>query len=376
MARSLFVAPALALLLVAGPSLAQARAQARGRPSFSTGFDPRADGIPFENRGGYTSPDGNCFGMSLLAIDNFLRRRAGAPRLPGRINQVPVDGHVPEQATVSVLQSRAMERDYDQRASENPRHFPEDTAPMEAALDRIEQGGVPEVLVFEGQDGAHAVVVYGYRDGHLLVYDPNFPGEEIRWPYDRERGLGPHPKGAEDPFYADVQSLSSTPYRNFQTTDDLAWLRDACEREDAACVDHFPRIEARTEVKNGQVTLRGRLVTPDGGEPEPGSRPKRVWVAVDGRPIGFFPVDARGRFSGRLPAEAGRPGARVRLVAATNSDGFAGSVDLPPAVPVPLPPPRPPEAGPTAGRPTSTQAPRSRGLSGAMNDEVNLGQRR
>src|SRR5687768_600943 len=70
------------------------------------GFDPRLDGLPFPNKGSFTNPRGNCFGMTLVAIDNYLRRtRVIGPPAPPREVATSSAVYPEEHALVSKAQS-------------------------------------------------------------------------------------------------------------------------------------------------------------------------------------------------------------------------------------------------------------------------------
>lgn len=315
---------ALALLLLLAP-LAAAQ-------DVVTGFDPKVDGLPFENLGDYASPDGNCWGMSMLAIDAFLRRRAGeAPAPSGPIARAPQEGHAELQLTASFVQAHAEEVDERQKDRENPRHGLRDPGPLNEALARIARTGEPEVLAIADGSSAHALVVHGYRGGALQLYDPNYPGETIAWPFDPRRGLGRHPKARDDSMYRDVNRVSSTPFRQFESSRDLAWIRAACAAGEGVCTGRFPTIAATTRRDGDRVVVEG---TVEGGlgvnaTGETTHRPRRVWVASDGRPVGGALVGRGGRFRVVLPAGAVRDARSLRLIAATKGGAFAGFRDVP-----------------------------------------------
>ncbi|MBX3468503.1 MAG: hypothetical protein KF878_16645 [Planctomycetes bacterium] len=359
--RSVAFVAALALALVA-PLHAQ-----DARPVVApvrTEFDPRLDGMPFENMGDYASPEGNCFGMSLLAIDNYRRRlraRAnGQPDpAPTPITTTP-HGNVEAQILASLVHAVATVQD---DGENNPfqQAPPSNTGLMREALERMRRTGVPEVLGMYAPDGsAHAVVVFGYEDGALLVYDPNYPGETIRWPWDPVRGFGPHPKRREGgPLYGPLKQYDVGPIDALRTSRELEALRDACAQGLDRCLRRFHELQGRLSGRPGARVITGRV-----GEGlrrhEDGSatqRPRRVWAVVDGVPVASGRVQRDGSFRITLPrtAEGGR---RVQLVAVTDKGHLAGANDVDvPDPPAPTPPARP---APTASR--------TRGLAGAVDD--------
>lgn len=329
---------ALAVLLLPGPAPAQDRRPAPLAPVRSQ-FDPRLDGLPFGNFGDYTSADGICFGMSLLAIDNYLRRmaarRAGEPDpAPLPITDSVQQGHLEYQRLAALAHAVAARQDDGARSPANPETGPLDPRPMRAALERIRRSGVPEPMgIYKGED-AHAIVLFGFEEGRLLIYDPNYPGETIRWPWDPVRGLGPHPKRRDDAFYR-VTGYEVTPWERFRTARELPAIRDACARGLERCVARFPQLRARVEGgEDGPRHVVGRLEgglrrDEDGGRV---ARPRRVWVVVDGKPVAVGPIGRDGTFRVRLP---GPPGGRVQLVAVTQSGALAGLNDLDPPEPAP-----------------------------------------
>jgi hypothetical protein len=345
----------LATALVGAAAIA--RGEELPRPlAVSTGFDVARDGLPFANNGDFASPNGNCWGMSLLAIDNFLRR----PRERAAVTPPPPTASFPHeadpraQATASLAQAAARERDW-RRASDRP---PLDRpASVLAALERMRASGVPEVLVIEGPKYAHAVVVHGYRDGALRVYDPNFPGEELAWPWDPVRGFGKHPKAVKGDFYDTLSGATSIPFDDHTTGKAMAALREACAKQADECVGRYPslRVElSRTE--EDVVVLIGQAAPAGPG----GEMPTQVWVAIDGVPIGAAEVGRFGTFRAVIPRVALRDVNRIRVIGQVRTTSgtpqFAGfaEVDLPRPGPRPRPP-KPP-----------AQPSRTRGLTGAL----------
>lgn len=348
-ARSLARAGVLvaALALCASPAQAQPARPRGAGPTIVTGFDAAVDGLPFMNNGDYLAPGGNCWGMSLLAIDNFLRRVAAGPEAStaepaGPITRSVAEGHLERQAAASLLQSNLNRRDYGTE-SENPRLSVADPAPLRAALRRIARTGVPEVLVFDDRVEAHSVVLHGYRDGALRLYDPNFPGEELRWPWSPARGFGPHPRADEVPLYGRLTHHSVTPYSQFQATTDLARVREACARREPVCMDRFAPLSVRAVLAAdaARVTVSGTvgegLLFDDFGNVT--AAPDAVWIVSDGAVVGSASLDADRSFEVTLPPGALRQGGALRVVALARGE-LAGFADAPlePSATSPRPP--------------------------------------
>lgn len=328
----------LATVLLFGSAEAQDPRRSRRPlpPVIATEFDPRRDGLPFGNNGDFASPDGNCWGMSLLAIDNYLRRlergRDGEREVERPFTtEVQERDYFEEMATAAFLQERAERKDGDVDEESRLR----DPGPIHDALERIARTGEPEVLsVYDTDGGGHAVVVYG-RDaaGNVLMYDPNYPGETLRWPWSPERGFGRHPKHGdpETDMYRKLKGVSAAPYRRHRASNDMRWIRRACTAGEAVCRDRFPKVSSRvTRSRDGErVLVQGKV---SGGITRTAAgarvdRPRRVWVVVDGRPVGQADLSADATFTITLPPGSYRPDSRVRVVAATDGGAFAGFGD-------------------------------------------------
>ncbi len=385
----------LAVTLAAAPARGDTPPpSARSLPAtISTRFDPARDGLPFGNAGD-TASNGNCWGMSLLAIDNYVQRttnppaRARAPRQPAPATTWEPSAADPRvQAAVGLAQATAVRLDDAPVAGRVPLS---DTTPIRGALDRIQASGVPEVLVVGGPQGAHAAVVYGYRNGALQVYDPNFPGESIAWPWDPVAGLGKNPKATPGDFYDTLDVATTAPFDAHRTSQSMSRLREACAAQDPECVGRYPGFRAQlVRDVDGTTSVSGQVLPPPGGGP----LPAQVWVAVNGAPIAQVPVSRFGTFRAQLPPGAlTREENRVRVIGELRQPGllpqFAGFADLdvrrPPPPPIPrrrpggTPPPtaaqRGPVAGPWAGQPAPpaptppapTPPAPTRGLSGAL----------
>jgi hypothetical protein len=307
-----------------------------------TDFDPRRDGIPFVNVGDYASP-GYCWGMSLLSIDNYLRRRAtpGAEPAPEQpIAHDIRDADLVAQATAGLVQDTAMRTDL---GHENELVRPNDPSSIRAALERIRTTGEPEVITFVGGRGrdqnGHAIVLFGYRDGKLQIYDPNFPGETIEWPFDARKGLGAHPKSGTYKFYDSFSAIGVGPSASFDAAKALAWIRTTCQLGQSACVDRFPDVEAKLlptkdegwyAIEGNVIGGRASITTPTGGET---AVVDRVTVTLNGVSQGEALLDSDGKFSLLVRAKDVKDANALRVVALAK-DKFAGYVEKKEARPV------------------------------------------
>lgn len=309
-------------------------AQDLDRAPVATSFDPRLDGMPFENLGDYAS-DGNCFGMSLLAVDNYVRRMRA--RAEGRPDPAPLpitrraqDGHVDAQILASLVQAIAGAKDDGENNPLEP-SAPGDGRAMREALARMRRTGVPELMGMYAKDGAaHAIVLFGYDGRSLQIYDPNYPGETIRWPWDPARGLGRHPKRSDDPFYGPLESYDVGPFDGFRTSRELQALRDACARGLDRCVGRFHSLDARLTGTTDRPVVSGTVgpgmrVAEDGTRPQ---RPRRVYVLAGGTPTASARLRPDGSFEVALPRGARTDGLQVVVV--TEDGTLAGRGDVQP----------------------------------------------
>lgn len=315
------------LLLLAAPTLAQQ--PARYFPPVGTSFDAALDGMPFDNFGDATSPDGNCFGMSLLAIDNYrqrmARRAAGEPDpQPQPIARDPMAGHIPQQILASLAQVEAERKDEQENDPEVKRPV-SDPRDIEAALERIMRTGVPELMGIYGKgDTGHATVLHGYDGSNLLIYDPNYPGELVRWPWSPTKGLGKHPKARDDELYRTVRQYGATPFDKFAVTKDLQALRQACAAGEDRCLARFPEVRADLIRADGKLFAEGQVLpATDANQDAPWrekvQRPARAWVTLDGQPFATARIDKDGRFKVKLPGKL--PPGKLNVVAVTKDSG-------------------------------------------------------
>ncbi len=338
-------------VVLAGASRCDAQAPDPDRLPVRTRFDPRIDGQPFINTGDWRG-GGNCWGMSVLAIDAYRRRiRDGRPAVRHEGSPPPAGEAPPaEQATASLVQEQLLRFDLRQGAEELRRRTPvrQATTLLNQSLARIAATGTPEVLTTEATSGAHAMVLFGWEAGRLRVYDPNYPGETIEWPFDPETGLGDHPLAASEPLYR-VNRVGATPQDAHAVAKAVTSLQEACANQDAECVDRFPRITAGLRRQGERVEVVGSVAR------EGLARPDRLWVVVNGRRLGPVPVSRFGTFRAPVPEDALNPDApnQVQLVA-TRAELFSGFRRLEATTP----------PGPTS-RPAARPA-RTPGLAGAV----------
>jgi hypothetical protein len=305
---------------------------AKAVPDFTTDFDPKKDAPLFANNGDYKNGGGDCFGMSLVAIDDFIRRKnGGAARGPDKVSEHPAEGDLAQKETAAIVATEANAKDNDAAALEPPSH----AKPIMDALERIQKTGLPEPFFIDagkgrGEDG-HVTVLYGAKDGKLLFYDPNFPGETIAWPFDPKKGLGPHPKaGHGDPFYGHINAVGSVPFDKLQTSKGIGAIKQACSAGASACVDQFPKVTVKLSPakKEGEVQLSG---TVSRGEKkvngQPTDAPAMAFLKIDGK-LRREPVRLakNGSFSIDLPRSSLRDTSEVTVVATTKTGALAGYV--------------------------------------------------
>jgi hypothetical protein len=304
----------------------------------TTGFDPKKDGLPFPNMGDYASPNGNCIGTSIVAIDNFLTRKAREAQgisdpAPARISTNPEQVDFVEEATTSVVQEVAEEKDDtdDKHDTFNPEKPLHDPAPIVAALERIAKTGKPEILNVSSASDGHATVLFGYADGKLQVYDPNYPGKTIEWPFDPKKGLGKNPEASDDPFYAHLRTVGVTPLSQLHTAAQLAAIRKSVAELAPDVEKRYVKVGVSGVATDGTHTrISGRVSgglkrTFEGDRPP---RPSVVWASVGGKPVAHARIAKDGSFHLVLPAAAlAGSAADVHLVAMTGEGLLAGYLD-------------------------------------------------
>jgi hypothetical protein len=267
-------------------------------------FDPTVDGLPFENSGDFESPDGNCFGMSLVAIHKFLARKAHAHEAGHASAPAPrvktEAGPVDQEELVSYLQ---------QHTSQNPMHEAklDDPKNILASLKRIAATGVPEIFTMTGPQGGHANVIFGYEKGAVLLLDPNYPHKTLAWPFDFKTGFGKHPLstslGKGKDFYAVLKTAGATPYTKFKATTEISVLSDP-DKLKKASIPRYPSTDVSVSAsEKGPVVIQG-TVTGGPKKDEDGNKalkPTRVWLTVDDQPVAHANVRPDGSFKLTLP---------------------------------------------------------------------------
>lgn len=311
-----------------------------------TGFDPKIDGLSFENSGDLENPDGNCFGMSLLAIQRFFDRRArgGAaeePAEPRKVSTAAAD--ILQEELVSYLQQHTSQRAMHEAKLDDPSN-------ILASLARIATTGDPEIFTMTGRQGGHVAVIFGYVDGAVLLLDPNYPHRTIAWPFDYKRGFGAHPLskslGKGKDFYAVLESAGAEPVARFrQVAKELALLSEP-EALRKASIPRYPSVSVSVASSNEKIALEGTI---EGGprrdaNGEKVKKPTRVWLTVDGRPAAHANVRPDGSYRLMLPGGVVSSSTReVRVIATIDETQpnnqnametyrmFAGYVDVDPA---------------------------------------------
>jgi hypothetical protein len=296
-------------LLLAGPTLAQDLPPTTVR----TGFDPQVDGLSFENSGDFESPDGNCFGMSCLAIAHFLQRRSAGTTAPApapahsarvRTEAAPVE----EEELVSYVQQNTSQNPLKEAKLADPKN-------VLAALVRMAKTGEPEIFTMTGSQGGHANVIFGYENGAVLLLDPNYPHKTLRWPFDFKKGFGPHPfaksLGAGKDFYAVLKTAGATPFTKFKASREIATLSDPAKL-DKASLARYPdtTVTASPDKITGTVT-GGPKKDEDGNK---ALKPTRAWLTVDDKPVSYANVQADGSFNLKVPKGAVTKDSKVRVV--------------------------------------------------------------
>ncbi len=319
------VAVALLLLAIAAP---QARAQ-DPKPfpdKVETGFDPKVDGLPFFNGGNYGS-QGDCIGMSIVAIDRFLRRKAGE-KMPEneKIRERETDalvGDPVDHLVTAAVQVEAKKVRVEAQKLDDP-------SALRAALIQMKEDGRPVTLGLDSKKAGHSVVLFGYKDGKLQIYDPNFPGETMEWTFDPKTGLG-------KPYRGDKwDTVAVLPLEKFPVSADLKKIREQCGGGAKECTEAFPAVTATVtpaaDKKSVTVTgtvSRGKKKSDEGDATDP---PKIVFLRVNGV-LQKMPakLKADGSYSITLPASALEAEGEnvIQVIAATRYALFAGYTQAP-----------------------------------------------
>ncbi len=321
------------------PPAPRRAASTRGLAStIETGFDVKKDGLPFGNPGDFGSLIGNCLGMSLIAIDNHERRKTA--EASGHATSFASDSSRTLE-TVGLAQQNA-NLDYLSRSRwwEDPvehelvEQLPlSDPSAIRGALDRMARTKRPEVMTMRSIFGGHAVVLHGYKDGKLQIYDPNFPGETVAWPWDPHQGLGTHPKAAPTNaanYYSALEKAGAAPPSTFMEAKDLERIREACANDLAVCTGRYPTVTANAVKGTRGVIVSGTISRGPGLAYDLERTPTvdRAWIKVDGKFAGFTRVGLDGGYS-LLLDEKLLAGGKYKLEVVAVADGsFAGFTEL------------------------------------------------
>ncbi len=173
----------------------------------ATGFAPGTDDWQFTNYGSYMAPGGLCSGQSLSMLWYYTEQRlAGAASLNGQYDNA-------NNSATPVLQwddrnayrlASMVQVDEVARYNDLERFFDK---MIDLRRDRWQHAsfvysmlitGEPQYVgIYSSLGGGHAMVVYGAKDGDLLIADPNYPGNAARKiTFDSDTGvLGPYMSG-------------------------------------------------------------------------------------------------------------------------------------------------------------------------------------
>jgi len=265
-------------------------------PDVDVGFDPKKDAPLFWNDGDYRlGPMSDCYGMSLVAIDNFKNRIAGTAPPPDKATKVTnlaAEGDLKEEELAALVANDANETTDWPYSNKIPKDsLPSNPKGILAALDRIQKTGVPETLMMNmgapGPYSGHVTVLFGAKDGKLQIYDPNFPGKTIEWPFDPKKGLGPHPQG-QGPYkasYGDIHAVMPVPFAKVKASADIAALRSEVYSSPDKSTKEFAKVLVKLSpgkdedhvVVSGTVS-RGLKTGAFG----PSTPPAQAWVKVNG----------------------------------------------------------------------------------------------
>lgn len=170
-----------------------------------TGFTPGIDDWQFQNRGSYTSPQGNCSGMCISAMWYYVTERsAGEPPLWGQFQNYDLDdGDTPNFwqdddsafRLVSTVQSKLrpannmFDKVLDKFTWSNESlslstpsgEFYQIAAAFYLTKNQQTGKAKPVYLSISSAEGArHAIICYAIKNGTLYVADPNYPGDATR----------------------------------------------------------------------------------------------------------------------------------------------------------------------------------------------------
>jgi len=169
-----------------------------------SGFRPGIDDWQFPNYGSFIAPPGHCAGQALAALWYYSTRPDGKDaNLYGRYDR---NGEKPATPLLwmddsrgyrlcSVVQ-RDMKWDSFQRRFWTDLEVDDETTRRLFAYSMRVTGEPQFVAVYSSAGGAHAMIVYRIKDGHLYIADPNYPGNNNRRIEFAKGALKPYNSGA------------------------------------------------------------------------------------------------------------------------------------------------------------------------------------
>jgi hypothetical protein len=155
-----------------------------------SGFFPGVDDFEFTNNGSYINPDGQCAGQSMAAMWYYCTRPDGAKT--SLFGSYDNNGQNPKTPGLWQDDSQAYRfvnmvmADIDQKAfayqSQKLIRGVNDTLTWNAFAYSMKLTGEPQYvgLTSMSKGGGHAMIVYGIKNGSLLIADPNYPGRTDR----------------------------------------------------------------------------------------------------------------------------------------------------------------------------------------------------
>ncbi len=285
-----------------------------------TEFDPMKDGLPYENAGSYRSP-GDCLAMTLFAALRFrdrMDRGGGDKDLPQVLRKpgLPPPRELPLQAAASVAQMN-LAAGWDEVEKAITRRSLWDAKTGQDLYDRMRETSQPQVVaVWNAEDTlGHAVLVYGYRDGQFLIYDPNKPGKTVTWKWDA-RGFAP------PSFFDGAATAAHVPAETTPFAEELAGLQRACGDAGVACIASFAPMSLAVKTVSGKRVVEGYVRT----EKDEGRAIAAMAVAGD-RMIGLARVRPSGEFRLELEVPEGYTDP-VRIVTVTTRGQLVGYRDI------------------------------------------------
>jgi hypothetical protein len=312
-----------------------------------TGFDPKEDGLPFPNVGSYASPNGDCFGFSLVAVQRFQARKSGASLPRGAADDLP------EKALAGVIQNRyltawgqGLSRGINQTLAPTT-----DPTVGNKIIESLTAGNPVMVHLDSGDLGSHVVVFFGYVDGSFQIYDPNFPGDTETWGFDAKKGFS-----SWSWKYGSVKKVAAYDPKDIAAAPklaDLEALRTSCDALGATCAAPYMTVGTSLEptIDPGRGvallvtgTVSGGLATdPEGRTAE---APDSVVFYLNGKVVDSAPLDSSGAFSKSLAVGLFTQDTNdLRVVAQTSHGRLAGWADVSAPRPVPTVLPAPASVG-------------------------------